>query len=49
MLSREGDVGAWVLLCRPKFCIVYIYDVGYYMYTLVYNYKYTVNSYVHKW
>ena len=19
MLSREGDVGAWVLLCRPKF------------------------------
>ena len=19
VLSREGDVGAWVLLCRPKF------------------------------
>jgi len=37
VLSMEGDVGAWVLLCgawvllfRPKF--VYIYDIGYYMY-----------------
>ena len=31
-------------------CIVYIYEIGYYMYmyTLVYNYKYTVSSYVHK-
>ena len=22
VLSREGDVGAWVLLCRPKFVYV---------------------------
>ena len=34
-----------------EFCIVYIYDIGYYMYmyTLVYNYKYIVSGYVHKW
>ena len=34
-----------------KFCTVQFYDVGYfmYMYILVYNYKYTVSSFVHKW
>ena len=37
--------------CVGLVYIVYIYDIGYYMYmyTLVYNYKYTVSGYVHKW
>ena len=43
-----GYIGTIVPACV---CIVYIYDIGYYMYMyiLANNYKYTVSSYAHKW